>query len=622
MEKRRRKRPFSMSFGNFAGYTANVNRTCREVWDADLEVWRCLWRALSLPAFSPDHWIHDYLFIANCCELSMNGMNRFMAVTRPIKYAKHKSNNRVALTIGIVWIISLGIGSPIVFGLNTSPERIPELCIFYNSDFIIYSSLGSFYIPCCLMVFLYYKIFKAIRKRAKRQIGSAAGSHKPTQSDSTKIQPKVPHMPASQQPKSSTPDALVIENISLTTRLKEEAESENLVSGTSPSSSIAASANQAKLKERAKKKLSLITEAEAITVGASGSQGEEEDDDDDEDEDDEDDSEPEAVECHVIKNRQTSECEINVIRVSERDSRSRYDPSAYRLSEEIRLEESRSGKVKSSGQGTHFGSSAKSGVAVNGNPDSGYAPSNVEETHSGYLRNTDSASPASVLDPSELRSHLHPIEPSISSDPLTRGTTTISSSTSNGERHVTTEHEKQLLEKVTPESGLAISISPIPGVPPSSTAESAETQPPDPEAGEAIAPSSSKKKKARFNLGRKHKSSRKKREKASAKRERKATKTLAIVLGKHITRHQAPHHHIIWHLLLLLLFLLSYSLIFSINNLLFTCPFWTSRDPFPSIFLPGLSAMRRVIAVSGRWKKTLFQFLHPGRPFFFVSSVA
>ena len=40
------------------------------------------------------------------------------------------------------------------------------------------------------------------------------------------------------------------------------------------------------------------------------------------------------------------------------------------------------------------------------------------------------------------------------------------------------------------------------------------------------------KKKSRFNLGRKHKSSRKKREKASAKRERKATKTLAIVLGE------------------------------------------------------------------------------------------
>lgn len=39
------------------------------------------------------------------------------------------------------------------------------------------------------------------------------------------------------------------------------------------------------------------------------------------------------------------------------------------------------------------------------------------------------------------------------------------------------------------------------------------------------------KKLSRFNLGRKHKSSQKKREKASVKKERKATKTLAIVLG-------------------------------------------------------------------------------------------
>lgn len=78
------------------------------------------------------------------------------------------------MTIAIVWIISVTIGLPIVLGLNTSPERTPELCIFYNSDFIIYSSLGSFYIPCVLMVFLYYRIFKAIHERAKRQIGSSS----------------------------------------------------------------------------------------------------------------------------------------------------------------------------------------------------------------------------------------------------------------------------------------------------------------------------------------------------------------------------------------------------------------------------------------------------------------
>lgn len=49
--------------------------------------------------------------------------------------------------------------------------------------------------------------------------------------------------------------------------------------------------------------------------------------------------------------------------------------------------------------------------------------------------------------------------------------------------------------------------------------------------GRSVVLTTSDRKKSRFNLGRKHKSSKKKREKLCNKRERKATKTLAIVLG-------------------------------------------------------------------------------------------
>lgn len=41
------------------------------------------------------------------------------------------------------------------------------VCAFYNPDFIIYSSLGSFYIPCVIMVFLYIRIFSTLRARAR-----------------------------------------------------------------------------------------------------------------------------------------------------------------------------------------------------------------------------------------------------------------------------------------------------------------------------------------------------------------------------------------------------------------------------------------------------------------------
>ena len=39
-------------------------------------------------------------------------------------------------------------------------ETTEFVCAFYNPDFIIWSSLGSFYIPCCVMVFLYARIFR------------------------------------------------------------------------------------------------------------------------------------------------------------------------------------------------------------------------------------------------------------------------------------------------------------------------------------------------------------------------------------------------------------------------------------------------------------------------------
>ncbi|CAH2241619.1 dopamine D2-like receptor [Pararge aegeria] len=96
-------------------------------------------------------------------------VDRYIAVTQPIKYAKHKSNARVWVMIAVAWSVSGAIGSPVVLGLNNTPDRSPDQCLFNNTDYVIYSSLGSFYIPCIIMMFLYYRIFEAIRQRAKKQ---------------------------------------------------------------------------------------------------------------------------------------------------------------------------------------------------------------------------------------------------------------------------------------------------------------------------------------------------------------------------------------------------------------------------------------------------------------------
>ncbi|XP_076238274.1 dopamine D2-like receptor isoform X2 [Calliopsis andreniformis] len=135
----------------------------------------------SLPGFVCDFYIAMDVTCSTSSifNLVAISIDRYIAVTQPIKYAKHKNNRRVWLTILLVWAISAAIGSPIVLGLNNTPDRIPDQCLFYNADFIIYSSLSSFYIPCIIMVFLYYNIFKALRNRARK----ARASKKPNLGD-------------------------------------------------------------------------------------------------------------------------------------------------------------------------------------------------------------------------------------------------------------------------------------------------------------------------------------------------------------------------------------------------------------------------------------------------------
>ena len=132
-------------------------------------------------------------------------------MTAPIKYSQHRDNHtRAYIFIFAAWVASAAIGSPIMLGANHIPQAEEEnlsaadmgnkttvvtayyvndtalasnltsvaqerglfdppksefVCAFYNPDFIIYSSLGSFYIPCIVMIYLYARIFK-VRTRS------------------------------------------------------------------------------------------------------------------------------------------------------------------------------------------------------------------------------------------------------------------------------------------------------------------------------------------------------------------------------------------------------------------------------------------------------------------------
>ncbi|XP_046374880.1 D(2) dopamine receptor-like [Haliotis rufescens] len=105
---------------------------------------------------------------ASILNLTAISVDRFIAVTQPIKYSKHKNSKRVFIMLAMTWIISVAIAAPIALGVNYSDKRIAGVCAFFNSDFLIYSSMGSFYIPSLMMIFLYWRIYRVLRQRARK----------------------------------------------------------------------------------------------------------------------------------------------------------------------------------------------------------------------------------------------------------------------------------------------------------------------------------------------------------------------------------------------------------------------------------------------------------------------
>ncbi|XP_025992168.2 dopamine D2-like receptor isoform X3 [Solenopsis invicta] len=371
----------------------------------------------SLPGFVCDFYIAMDVTCSTSSifNLVAISIDRYIAVTQPIKYAKHKNNRRVWLTILLVWAISAAIGSPIVLGLNNTPDRIPDACLFYNTDFIIYSSLSSFYIPCIIMVFLYYNIFKALRNRAKR----ARASKKPNLGD---IKP-----------------GSIIENIAHTRRFAETA--------------LGAAA--------------LVAPGiEEPTNTASGSN--------------EDEDETPLDPVVVISNDKSTEFFLATV----------VEEAACRFSAVAQAQLTGAPRVQLNDSSGYDG--AASSTMIHEPLETNSSPSPNPRITSGPPSSSTSSSP-----------------------PPTRGATSVSSSTQtkrNGNNGGANKQELKRLKSAG--SLLPLQLARTPSVLSSTCKKDRKN---------ASA--------SRFTIYKANKASKKKREKSSAKKERKATKTLAIVLG-------------------------------------------------------------------------------------------
>ncbi|XP_032368231.1 dopamine receptor D4b [Etheostoma spectabile] len=98
--------------------------------------------------------------IFNLCAISVD---RFIAVSIPLNYNRKHVDQRQLVLLSATWLLALAVASPVIFGINNVPNRDPSECKLEDNNYVVYSSVCSFFIPCPIMVLLYFGVFRGLR---------------------------------------------------------------------------------------------------------------------------------------------------------------------------------------------------------------------------------------------------------------------------------------------------------------------------------------------------------------------------------------------------------------------------------------------------------------------------
>lgn len=107
-----------------------------------------------------------------CCtcsilHLAAIAVDRYRAITDAVEYSRKRTSLRAAVTISVVWFLSILISlPPMLWGHHrTEGEAQEKECLIKHENiaFTLYSTFGAFYIPLILILILYYKIYQAAK---------------------------------------------------------------------------------------------------------------------------------------------------------------------------------------------------------------------------------------------------------------------------------------------------------------------------------------------------------------------------------------------------------------------------------------------------------------------------
>uniref|UniRef100_A0A3Q3RVR5 Adrenoceptor alpha 2C n=2 Tax=Mastacembelus armatus TaxID=205130 RepID=A0A3Q3RVR5_9TELE len=111
----------------------------------------------------------DVLFctssIVHLCAISLD---RYWSVTQAVEYNLKRTPKRVKGMIVVVWLISAVISFPPLISMDRSSNEASPQCMLNDETwYILYSSIGSFFAPCVIMILVYIRIYQVAKTRTR-----------------------------------------------------------------------------------------------------------------------------------------------------------------------------------------------------------------------------------------------------------------------------------------------------------------------------------------------------------------------------------------------------------------------------------------------------------------------
>ncbi|XP_072319428.1 alpha-2C adrenergic receptor [Eucyclogobius newberryi] len=110
----------------------------------------------------------DVLFctssIVHLCAISLD---RYWSVTQAVEYNLKRTPRRVKCMIVVVWLISAVISFPPLISMDRSSTDASQCQLNDETWYILYSSIGSFFAPCVIMILVYIRIYQVAKTRTR-----------------------------------------------------------------------------------------------------------------------------------------------------------------------------------------------------------------------------------------------------------------------------------------------------------------------------------------------------------------------------------------------------------------------------------------------------------------------